>query len=358
LSVLNNVFAGVSKMQAQLEAINVTGEYDKVNMSLARTIRLGVRTVRLEAEKVFDAKRDEVQREMMAYKTEDTLWLKTKQIMQALTKQIEADAKWKEETRERIDAERFEARITERLNAVLKYNEEMTRNDVAMLSDAAFKMLLEGLEKQHNDRIEAERKAEEEQERLNKIAAIRREREMELRPYYGFYQSDDDIGEMPEKEYKAVLKGAKDGKDKHDKEQERVRAENIRLQKAAAEKEKEMAAERAKVEAERKQAEAKALQAQREAAQRMDAERRERERITRELEDRKAAEAKAIAEQQEREQLLSKAPDKTKLGVLALQIEALNIPDMGSKEGKQIIDSVQVLLNKTVAYIREKMRAM
>lgn len=54
-SVLNHVFNGVSKMRKQLDSVTVADSNDKVNMKLANTIRLGVRQVRLEAEKKFDS---------------------------------------------------------------------------------------------------------------------------------------------------------------------------------------------------------------------------------------------------------------------------------------------------------------
>ncbi|MBK9258143.1 MAG: hypothetical protein IPM42_22110 [Saprospiraceae bacterium] len=95
-------------MRDQLDSIVVKDENDKVNMKLANTIRLGVRQVRLEAEKTFDAKRSEVQAQMLSFKTEDQLWLKSKQTMQLLTKEIEENARWKEETRERFEAEQKE----------------------------------------------------------------------------------------------------------------------------------------------------------------------------------------------------------------------------------------------------------
>lgn len=50
-TVLNQVFNGVSKMREQLDSVTVVDENDKVNMKLANTIRLGVRQVRLDAEK-------------------------------------------------------------------------------------------------------------------------------------------------------------------------------------------------------------------------------------------------------------------------------------------------------------------
>jgi hypothetical protein len=77
-AVLNHVFNGVSKMREQLESVVVADENDKINMKLANAIRLGVKQVRLEAEKTFDAKRAEVQAQMISFKTEDQLWLKSK----------------------------------------------------------------------------------------------------------------------------------------------------------------------------------------------------------------------------------------------------------------------------------------
>jgi len=98
-TVLNQVFQGVSKMRTQLDKIEVSDENDKVSMQMARTVRLAVREDRLNAEKTFDAKRSEVQQQMLSFKTEDQLWLKAKQTMQILTKEIEETAKWKEETK-------------------------------------------------------------------------------------------------------------------------------------------------------------------------------------------------------------------------------------------------------------------
>ena len=211
--VLNHVFNGVSKMREQLDSVTVVDENDKVNMKLANTIRLGVREVRLNAEKEFDSKRAEVQQAMLSYKTEDALWLKAKQTMQILTKEIEESAKWKESTKERIEAERKENETQLRIAKVAKFNAELHRSEFENMSTEMFDLFLAGIEKQHNDKIEAERKAEE--ERLAAIEADRLERE-------------------------------------------RIKAENERLQQEAEQKEKELAEERRKqaeiLETERKEA--------------------------------------------------------------------------------------------------------
>lgn len=175
-SVLTHVFNGVSKMREQLETVVVKDENDKTNMKLANTIRLGVRQVRLDAEKTFDAKRAEVQAQMLSYKTEDQLWLKAKQTMQILTKEIEENARWKEETRQRFEAEQKELKVRQRMVQVAKFSPELQRAEFENMSDESFNLFVAGIEKQYNDRIEAERKAEEERIAKEKAEAEERER--------------------------------------------------------------------------------------------------------------------------------------------------------------------------------------
>ena len=331
LSVLNHVFNGVSKMRKQLDDVIVNDENDKTNMKLANTIRLGVRQVRLEAEKTFDAKRAEIQTQMLSYKTEDQLWLKAKQTMQILTKEIEENARWKEETRQRFEAEQKELKVQQRMVQVAKFAPELQRAEFENMSDENFNLFVAGIEKQYNDRIEAERKAEEE-----RIAKEKAEAE----------------------------------------ERERIRIENERLKAEAEAKEKQLAEERAKAEVERKKIEEAAkkereeaerkLKAQQEAAQ-IAAKKAEAEKakLEAEIKDkaeaeekaRKEAEAKAIAEQKAKEAAEKKAknaPDKNKLIELALQIDSLNMPEIKGKEAQKILADVKTLLSKVSVFIREK----
>jgi hypothetical protein len=253
-TVLNQVFDGVSKMREQLDTVNVIDPNDKVNMKLANTIRLGVRNVRLDAEKTFDKKRQEVQLQMLSYKTEDQLWLKAKQTMQILTKEIEEQARWKEETKQRYDDEQRELKIQQRIVKVSKFAPEMSRYEFEHMSDEGFSLFLSGIEKQYNDRIEAEIKAE--QERIAKEKAEQEERE-------------------------------------------RIRKENERLKKEAEEKEKALAIERAKIDAERKASEEKARK-----------EREESEKIL--LAERKAAQEKLRIEQENARKLALEIETKNK----------------------------------------------
>jgi len=173
-NLLNKVFTGVAKMREQLDNITVADENDKVNMKLCGTLRLGVKQERLAGEKIFDTKRDEVQQQMVSFKTEDSLWLKSKQVMQILTKEIEENARWKEETAKRFEAEKKELKVQERILAFSKldYIDRIERSEFENLSDESFALLFAGIEKQYNDKIELEAKAEQE-----RIAVLKAEAE-------------------------------------------------------------------------------------------------------------------------------------------------------------------------------------
>lgn len=294
-TVLNQVFDCVSKMREHLDSVNVVNENDKVNMKLANTIRLGVRQVRLDAEKTFDKKRDEVQQQMLSYKTEDQLWLKAKQTMQILTKEIEETARWKEETKARFDAEQKELKVQQRILKIQKIAPEMLRSEFEYMSDETFDIFFSGIEKAYNDRIEAEKKTE-----IERIVKEKAEAD----------------------------------------ERERIRIENQRLKAEVEAKEKQMIAESEKAAAEKAklQAEIKA-------------------KVDAELKGKAEAEAKYAAEQKAKidaERKAKNASDKTKLLQLAQQIELLQMPDLKENEAKNILNDTKVLLVKVVNFIKEK----
>lgn len=319
-SVLNHVFNGVSKMREQLETVIVADENDKTNMKLANTIRLGVRQVRLDAEKTFDAKRAEVQSQMLSYKTEDQLWLKAKQTMQILTKEIEENARWKEETRQRFEAEQKELKVQQRILQVAKFAPELQRAEFENMSDDSFNLFVAGIEKQYNDRIESERKAEEE-----KIAKEKAEAE----------------------------------------ERERIRIENERLKAEAEAKERQLADERVKAEAERKAIEEKARKEKAAADAKLKAEREAKEKLESELKAKSEAEAKAkrdaeakaaaeLKAKQDAEKKAKAAPDKAKLNDFAKMLDELPLPELKSEEANKVLNDAKTLLAKVSAFIREK----
>lgn len=318
-TVLNHVFNGVSKMREQLDSVTVSDPNDKVNMKLANTIRLGVRQVRLEAEKTFDAKRSEVQAQMLSYKTEDQLWLKAKQTMQILTKEIEEQARWKEETKARFEAEQRELVIQQRIMKISKIAPEIQRAEIENMTDEVFEIFYAGIEKAYNDRIEAEKKAEAERIAKEKAEAEERER----------------IRKENER-----LKAEAERIEKEREAERKKQAEILAKQQAEAK-------EKARIEAEKQakiQAELKA---------KAEAERKEKERIEKELQAQKEEKERIERERIEAEKKAKNAPEKEKLLSFSEKIKNLQRPEINTDDAKKIIANVNILLDKVVNYINE-----
>jgi len=255
-NVLNHIFNGVSKMREQLDLVVVHDENDKTSMKMANTIRLGVRQERLNGEKEIDKKREELRLKMLSDKTEDSLWLKSKQIMQILTKEIEETAKWKEATKERIEAERKELKTQERIIKISKFNPEINRNEFENMSDSMFDLFFASIEKQYNDKIEAEKQAEAERLEKERIQKLHNERKEALLMFWKYVAPEhqyDNLGELTDAEWLNLGKTLDDRKKSEDQENERIRIENERLQKEKQEAERK---EKERIEAEKKAAKA------------------------------------------------------------------------------------------------------
>lgn len=283
LSVLNQIFTGTSDWEKQVDVIEVKGIEDKMSIQLADTARRNVKIARLAAEKIFDAKRDEVQNIKAEYDLEDKLWLKAKQVMQIKFKAIEDKAEWKAQFVQRYEAEQKELKIQQRIIHVNQYNPEMNRNQFENMTDFAFGIFISALKKEYEDRIESERKAEEE-----RIAIAKKAEEERLR----------------------------------------IIAENERLQKEAEAREKAMAEER-RIQAEKLAAEQ--AKAKKEAEAREKAESELRAKKEAEMKAQKEAEIKAEAERKAKEiadKKAAAAPDKEKL---MRAISGLIWPEIGCK---------------------------
>ncbi len=321
-NILNQVFAGTADWKKQVDAINVKDVNDKFSIQLADTARINAKNARLVAEKIFDSKRESVQQKKSEYDLEDKLWLKAKQTMQILFKDIEDSAKWKAETVKRFEAEQKELQTQLRIEKVKVFNPEIERSEIENMSESMFDIFLSGIEKSYNDKIETDKKAE--TERIAKEKAIQEEQER-------IRKENERLKKEAEEKEKAL-------------EIERKKQEDI-LAKQKAEADKKLSDERLKAETERKRIEVINQE-------KFETERKERERIYAEL---KAKEAKERAEklaiktrekeQKEAELKASLAPDKEKLDKW---INAIELP-------KLTLSTVNA--TATAAVINEKLEA-
>jgi len=261
--VLQQIFIGTDDWEKQVDAIEVKDISDKMSIELAEVARKNSKQARLNAEKIFDAKREEVQNLKAEFDLEDKLWLKAKQVMQIKFKAIEEKAEWKSNFVKRFEAEQKELRTQKRINEVLKYA-EINRIEFEAMSDESFESFLSGLKSTYEAKIEAERKAEEDRIFKEKAEAEARERQ---RLENERLKSEAERREKEiEAERKANEKKLFEERAKAKAEADRIEAENKAILKAQQEEKAKIEAElkakkdaEIKAENERKQAELKAI---------------------------------------------------------------------------------------------------
>jgi hypothetical protein len=336
--VLNQIFEGTQNWKTQIESIEVKGINDKLSINLADTARKNVKQARLNAEKIFDAKREEVQILKSDFDLQDKLWLKGKQIMQIQFKAIEEMAEYKANFVKRYEAEQKELNVQIRISKVQIYAPELNRFEFENLSDAMFEIFLTGLKNSFE-----EKKALSEKIEAEKIAKLEAER-----------IENERIRIENEKLKKDAEEKEKQAKIEHERIEKEREIERKKQSEILAKQEAE-AKEKAKMEAE------KHAKIQSELKAKAEAEKLEREKLEKELKAKAEAELKAQKEKEriekeriELEKKAKNAPEKEKLIKFAELIERLQRPEIKTEEANKIMNDVNTLLSKVSNFIREK----
>lgn len=257
VTVLNQIFAGTDDWEKQVDNIVIESVEDTISIQKADLARKNAKNARINAEKIFDSKREAVQMLKAEFDVEDKLWLKAKQIMQLKFKAIEEKAEYKANFAKRYFAEQKEIVTQKRIAQVALYA-EVNRMDFQDMSDEAFETFLFGLKATHDAKVEqarilAEQEAlrqkqmEEERERQRvenerlKAEAEQRERELEIERKKAREEAEkaQEAIRKAEEEKRAIqakLDAEKKRIEDAEKEAERVRVEAERLAKLEAEK--------------------------------------------------------------------------------------------------------------------------
>lgn len=219
-----------------------------------------------------------------------------------------------------LEKERIAKLDAERKLECLEYTQEPVAN-LGTMDDFVYASYLKGLKDAFEAKVEAERKAKEEQAKLEEIKRLHEERKNMAIPYYQFWSEHEkmlNFGEQSQSDFDAFMSRNKSSKEKFDLEQKRIKEELAKANKAKEEAE-------AKAEAERKAKE--------------------------------EAERKAKAEEKARieaERKAASAPDKEKLLSLIARFESVEIPELATEEASAIAANIKVLVGKITGYIKEK----
>ena len=269
--------------------------------------------------------------------------IKRKEI--AVNERMEKDLQQIEKYAEIKEQERLEKLQQDRVKELSKYVEDAEERDLKSMEEDVWKAYLSTKKQEHEERIAAEKKAEQERLENERLDKIENERRYEIAPYVQFDKGNHDLRNMSDKDYKDLLKSLQNAKIEHDKEQEEIRKENERLRK---ERESE-AKKQAELEDKRKAEEAK-KEAEHQAQ--LKKEREQREALERAEKQRKEAEEKAKAEEEARLQAELNKGDADKVKDLIEDLTILkNKYTFKSAKNKKMYEDVNKLIDKVINYI-------
>lgn len=306
----NNLFEEAKKLSVEAKDILVKDESDTASMTNARQVRLKLKNIRVETEKVRKELKEDIVREGKAI---DGI----SNIIKAIIVPAEDYLDKQENYIEILKEERKQERLKYRTSELSKYVTDISLYNIVDMPDEVFDQLLNGAKKALEDKQEAERLAKIEEEK------IRKEKEEE----------EKRIREENEK-----LKSEKEAREKE--EAERIEKDRIEKEKVEKEqKEKLEAITREKEEAEKKLKEKE------------EAERKQKEEAERKVEQERLAQL-----EDDRQQSLK--PEKQKLTDLAIMIKTIEMPKELSVSGMNIVKKIEIKLLELSQEVLEDIKKM
>lgn len=306
LAPFSDHFASASEIVGAAADLVVTDATQVTEIRRSRELRLALKAVRVASDKTRKALKEESLRTGRAVDGAHNILLH-------LVEPVEARLEANEQFAIRAEAARKQALADGRSAMLAPYGVDPRHYALAEMDDAAFTVLLNGLQRAKEERAAAEAAAE-----AARIAA---------------------------EQARAA-------------EEARIRAENERLRREAEAAERAAAEERAKAETQRRELEAKA-KAEREAAERVAAsERAAREKAERELKAKADSEAKAAKEAAAAAAKAARAPDRERLAAYAVALAAVPHPVARSDEAAGIFAIACQRANTLAVWIKEQADAL
>jgi colicin import membrane protein len=276
---LQSFLSGISSYEQTAATIVVTDPEDARGMKAAREIRLTVRDIRLKCADYVKAERAKVQARMADDKLEDGVLLKSLQIIEQTAKNIEAKLEHQEKFKERWEHDRRVELRQERTAMIEPYRAYLPNYaDLADFTEQDFEKIIEHgkvAQRMEQDRIEAERKAEQDRiAQANAEAEKRKDiitkRRTALMPYpfgNGSAYNDAQIYEMSVSAFDTFLQTAKMRHEAHIADQKRKDEEIAQAKAEAEEQRKKQEAQRKKQQEELAEFKRQAAEAKAEAEQ-------------------------------------------------------------------------------------------
>lgn len=338
-------FDQAEEWKKKAEGLVVTDVSQIREMKIAREARLALKEIRVQADK----KRKELKEDSIRYgKAVQGVYNVIEFLIAPIEKHLELQEKFVE-----IQDAKKKAELKLKRETILQPFMEFVAYglDFGIMSEEDFQKILNGAKLQLQAKIDAEKKAEYERKEQERRAKLYAERKNLLIPYWRFLNGDQvstDFGEIPEESFKIILNEVRQKYESHEMAQKKIREEAERLKKERERREEEikrleklqaekLRKEREEIEKERKE------QAEKLAKAKAEKERAEKElRLKKEAEEKliRQAEQKRLADERERKEAERKAqmaPDKEKMIKLANDLIHYKLPDLKTKEAKELL---------------------
>lgn len=250
---------------------------------------------------------------------------------------------------------RIEKLQTERTNQLGAYH-TMSPPNLGEMEKEVFDNFLIGVKIGYEAKKEAELKAEEEKILNEKLDKIEKDRKIIVLPLSRFLLLEQDLRNMSDDEFSDLYQFLKEEENREEKEYERIKRQNERLQKEAEEKEAKLKAE----ETARKEREGiaeslrkKEIEKERVIQQaKLKAERDENERLKRELQEKEDAESRIKLEQERTFQGELNKSDFDKVSSLKSDLISLKSKySFKSKKNQEMYNEVGMMIEKSVIHI-------
>jgi hypothetical protein len=232
-SIASNFAPFMGEVQEQIDLLKPLQKGNPEHVEIARRISIDLGRIR--------SRKDAVKKEQKDY------YLKVGRFIDALSNTVEGmitltqdEAKEHAKYFENLEKQRLEKLREERLALISPYMENPPLG-LDLINEDTFHIMLTGAKKAHEDRIEAERIAEElrlEKERIEKLHHERRELMLPIYQFWPGSEKNPDFGNISDKEFKKFMSDAKKSKEIYDQEQARIREENDRLKAEAEERDR------------------------------------------------------------------------------------------------------------------------
>lgn len=308
-------FSQAKILAEESKGIVVTDESQVDLMAQARTARLKLKDIRVNAEKIRVALKEQSLRESRAIDGVSNL---IKALIVPVEEHLEKQEKFLE-VREQL---RLSERLNKRIADLSQYVDDITLYNIKDMSDEAFANLLESSKTAFEAKKDAEAKADKERLEREERQRVFRDRVLKLAPYQDFLDGFVLEETTTEVEFQRWLTIGTTKKAKYQEEQEQLRVQAEKDRKAREDAEAKLREQNLKIQ---KEKEEQALKVKME-------------------ED---AKKKALL-----------APDKEKLVNLSMVIDMLVLPTVASREAGLVIEEVKKTLTSISNYLREKSQTL